>query len=272
MKVNSQQMDELLEVVRTQVGTDLTGYSRSVLSRRIAERLTHWRLDADQYVSLCRSDTKECATLADTLAIHVSSFFRNPIVFEILAQSVLPRLMEEKDEIRVWSAGCAAGEEPYSIAILIQEEIRKSRRSNIQPMIFATDVNREILKAAETARYPRESLNDTRLGWVNTYFSSEKEGFQLCSDVKKMVHFSEGDLLSKQTGAPAESIFGSFDLILCRNILIYFTKENQKQILQRLYASLAKGGTLVLGDSETLYGELKSRFRPVDARNRIYQK
>jgi chemotaxis protein methyltransferase CheR len=107
---------------------------------------------------------------------------------------------------------------------------------------------------------------------VNTYFSSEKEGFQLSSDVKKMVHFSADDLLSNQTGAPAESIFGSFDLILCRNVLIYFTEEKQKQILQRLYASLAKGGTLVLGDSETLYGDLKPRFRTVDARNRIYQK
>jgi len=272
MPINGQQIDKLLEVVRTQVGMDLTGYSRSVLSRRIAERRTHWGLDADPYISLCRADAKECATLADTLAIHVSSFFRNPIVFEILAQSVLPRRMEEKDDIRVWSAGCATGEEPYSVAILIQEEIRKSQRSNIQPMIFATDVDREILKAAETAHYPKESLNDTKLGWVNTYFSSEKEGFQLSSDVRKMVHFSVDNILSQGAGAPAESIFGSFDLILCRNVLIYFTEEKQKQILQRLYASLAKDGTLVLGDSETLYGGLKSRFRTVDARNKIYQK
>jgi chemotaxis protein methyltransferase CheR len=272
MAVNSQQVDNILEVVRTQIGTDLTGYSRSVLSRRIEERLTHWGMDVSPYISLCRSDTKECATLADTLAIHVSSFFRNPIVFEILAQSVLPRLMEEKDDIRVWSAGCAAGEEPYSVSILIQEEIRKSQRTNIHPMVFATDIDRDILKAAEKAHYPRESLNDTRLGLVNTYFSSDQEGFQLSSDVIERVHFSAGDLLSKQTGAPAESIFGSFDLILCRNVLIYFTEAKQKQILQRLYASLAKGGTLVLGDSETLYGDLKTRFRTVDARNRIYQK
>ncbi len=98
------------------------------------------------------------------------------------------------------------------------------------------------------------------------------EEFQLASDVRKMVHFSVDDLLSKQTGAPAESIYGSFDLILCRNVLIYFAEEKQKRILQRLYTSLAKGGTLVLGASETLYGDLKSRFRTVDARNRIYQK
>ena len=272
MAISDQQVDTILEVVRTQTGTDLKGYRRPILTRRISERMARLEMDADLYISLCRAGAKECGKLADTLAIHVSSFFRNPIVFEILAQSVLPRLMEEKDEIRVWSAGCAAGEEPYSVAILIQEEIRKSRRSNSHPMVFATDSNRGILKVAEKARYPRKSLNDTKLGWVNTYFSSEQEGFQLSSDVRKMVHFSEGDLLSKQTGAPAESIFGSFDLILCRNVLIYFTEETQKQILQRMYASLVKGGTLVLGDSEMLYGDLKPRFRTVDARNRIYQK
>jgi len=272
MTINDQQVDTILEVVRTQTGTDLKGYRRPMLTRRISERMAGLGMGADRYVSFCRTDSGECAKLADSVAIHVSSFFRNPMVFEILAQSVLPRLMEQKNEIRVWSAGCAAGEEPYSVAILIQEEVKRLQRTDVQPLIFATDVDRDILKAAETALYPRESLNATKLRWVNTYFSSEKEGFELSSDVRKMVHFSVDDLLSKQTGAPAESIFGSFDLILCRNVLIYFTEEKQKQILQRLYTSLAKGGTLVLGDSETPYGNLKSRFRTVDARNRIYQK
>jgi len=272
MTINDQQVDTILEVVRTRTGTDLKGYCRPMLTRRISERMAGLGMGADRYASLCRTDSGECAKLADTLTIHVSSFFRNPMVFEILAQSVLPRLMEQKNEIRVWSAGCAAGEEPYSVAILIQEEVKRLQRTDVRPLIFATDVDRDILTAAETARYPGESLNTTKLGWVNTYFSSEKEGFQLSSEVRKMVYFSVDDLLSKQTGAPAESIFGSFDLILCRNVLIYFTKEKQKQILQRLYTSLTKGGTLVLGDSEMPYGNSKSRFRTVDARNKIYKK
>ena len=272
MTVNNQQLNDILEAVRVTAGTDLTGHRRSMLSRSISERLTQRGMDADQYSSLCRADAKECATLADSIAIHVSSFFRNPIVFEILAQSVLPRLMEQKNEVRVWSAGCAAGEEPYSIAILIQEELKRSRRRDVHPLIFATDIDPEILKAAEKAFYPRESLKETKLQVVEEWFLPKADGFELCSGVKKGVHFSVDDLLSQQTGAPAESIFGGFDLILCRNVLIYFTEEKQKQILQRLYASLAKGGVLVLGNSETLYGDLKTRFRTVDAWNRIYQK
>ena len=272
MTISDQQVGTILEVVRTQTGTDLKGYRRLMLTRRMWERMTGLGMDADRYASLCRTDSGECAKLADTLTIHVSSFFRNPIVFEILAQSVFPRLLQQKNEIRVWSAGCAAGEEAYSVAILIQEEVKRLKRTDVEPLIFATDVKRDVLTVAETALYPEESLNATKLGLVNAYFSSEKAGFQLSSDVREMVHFSVDDLLSKQMGAPVESIFGSFDLILCRNVLIYFTEEKQKQILQRLYTSLAKGGTLVLGDSETPYGSIKSRFRTVDARNKIYQK
>ncbi len=272
MTGNSQQIDDIVEAVRIQVGSDLTGYSKSVLSNRISERMERLGLDADQYSSFCRADAKECAKLADTVAIHVSSFFRNPIVFEILAQSVLPRLMEEKNEIRVWSAGCAAGEEPYSVAILIQEELKKNQRADVHSMIFATDIDQEILRAAEKAVYSKESLKDTKLHLVETWFSPKADGFELCPDMKKRVHFSTDNLLADHSAAPADSIFGSFDLILCRNVLIYFTQEKQKQILRRLYASLAKGGVLVLGDSEMLCGDLKPRFRTVDERNRIYQK
>ena len=272
MTTNIQQIDILLEVVQKSTGKDLTGYCRSVLSRRISERLARLEMGVESYVSLCRSDETECTKLADSVAIHVSSFFRNPIVFEILAQSVLPRLMEQKNEIRVWSAGCSAGEEPYSIAILIQEELKRIRRTDLQSMIFATDIDPEILKAARTACYSRESLNHTKLGWVDRWFSPVEGGFQLCTDIRRMVYFSADDLLSTKIGAPAESIYGSFDLILCRNVLIYFTEENQQKITQRLYDALASGGTLVLGDCEALHGDVKSQFKTVDAKNKIYQK
>ncbi|MBT7069227.1 MAG: protein-glutamate O-methyltransferase CheR, partial [Verrucomicrobia bacterium] len=205
-------------------------------------------------------------------ASDVSSFFRNPVVFEVLAQSLLPRLTRDRDELRVWSAGCAAGEEAYSIAILIQEEIKRIRDTTLHSMIFATDIDREVLKKAAKAVYPRESLKDAKLGIVDTYFEPLRDGFKLCAEVKKTVHFSEDDLLSPRTGAPAESIYGSFDLVLCRNVLIYFSDKRQKQVFRRLYNALAKGGYLVLGDSETICRDLKSRFKTIDAKNKIYQK
>ena len=273
MLISNLQIDALLKVVQKSTGMDLTGYCTPMLSRRLSERLERMEMEADQYISLCRSDETECAKLARAIAIHVSSFFRNPIVFEILAQSVFPGLIQKTPgELRVWSAGCAAGEEAYSVAILIAEANKRNPRAQIQPLIFATDIDRDILAKAERAVYARESLKDTKLGWVDTYFSSLGDGFKVCDEVKTMVHFSANDLLSPQTGVPEESIYGSFDLILCRNVLIYFSAEHQKQVLEKLYNALASGGVLVLGDSETLVGDLKSRFRTIDTKNKIYQK
>ena len=273
MQIDSQQMDDLLEVVQKSTGMDLTGYRTPMLTRRLSERLERMSLEADQYISLCRSDDAECAKLVNAIAIHVSSFFRNPVVFEILAQSILPQLIEKtQGELRVWSAGCAAGEEAYSIAILIKEALKRNPGAEIHPLIFATDIDRDILTKAERAVYSRDSLKDTRLGLVDVYFSSLGAEFKLCDDVRKMVHFSVDDLLSPQTGVPVESIYGSFDLILCRNVLIYCSAQHQEQVLKKLYEALAIGGVLVLGDSEALVGDLKSRFRTIDVKNKIYQK
>lgn len=262
----------LLKIVFEQIGTDLTGYRRPILTRRISERLARLGMNADQYLIACRTDPEECVTLANAVTINVSSFFRNPVMFEILAQSVLPQLVEKKDDLRVWSAGCAAGEEAYSVAILIREQLARSRNADVRPTIFATDVDRDVLEKARSAFYPRESLNDTKLGILDACFSPVRDGFQLCPEVKRMVHFSLYDLLSNQTVVPAESVYGSFDIVLCRNVLIYFSDDQQMQVFQKLYKSLSKGGYLVLGDSETLCRDVRSRFKTVDEKNRIYQK
>ena len=272
MPGDNHQTETLLKIVLEKTGTDLTGYRRPTLSRRLSDRRAKLGVDTDQYLTICRDDPDECEALVNAIAINVSSFFRNPVVFEVLAQSVLPRLIKEKDELRVWSAGCAAGEEAYSIAILIQEELKKIKNATVHPVIFATDIDRQVLKKAKEAFYPRESLKDAKLGIVDAYFEPVKDGFKLCAGTKKLVHCSADDLLSQQTAAPAESIYGSFDMVLCRNVLIYFSDTHQKQVIEKLYNSLAKGGVLVLGDSETLCRDLKARFKTIDARNRIYRK
>ena len=273
MPISRQKIDELLAVVQNSTGADLDAYRTPMLSHRILERLDRMEMDPDQYIALCRNDETECTKLVNAISIHVSSFFRNPIVFEILAQSILPRLIKKtQGALRVWSAGCAAGEEAYSIAILLAEALKVNPEAELQPLIFATDISQDVLTKAERAVYARESLKDTKLGLVDTWFSSLGEAFKLCDEIKEMVHFSADDLLSQQTSVPPESIYGSFDLILCRNVLIYFTAKHQKQVLKTLYDALASGGILVLGDAETIAGDLKSRFRTVDARNKIYQK
>jgi chemotaxis protein methyltransferase CheR len=194
-------------------------------------------------------------------------------VFEIISQSLLPKLINKKDcELRIWSAGCSAGEEAYSIAILIDQALKLRRDAEIHPMIFGTDIDENVLKKAKEGIYTRESLKNTKLGIIDKYFTGNKERYNLSNGIKSMVDFSINDLLSDKTVSPEASVFGSFDMILCRNVQIYFSSKHQKKVIQKLYQSLAKGGYLILGDSEMLPSDFKSKFKTIDPRNKIYQK
>ena len=272
MRITGLQIDSLLEIILKNTAIDLSEYRRPTLTRRISGHLARLGMSAEQLLSICRDDPEECRRLVNTVSINVSSFFRDPIVFDVIASHILPALCRKKKDLRVWSAGCASGEEAYSIAILIRDELERTNNSDCEPRIFATDIDETILVKARKAIYPRESLKSTQLGVADACFSPVTDGFELCPEVRQMVRFSTDDLLSRKTDSPAESIYGGFDIILCRNVLIYFSDKNQLQTLEQLYRSLAKGGYLVLGDSEAICRDLKSRFKTVDARNKIYQR
>ncbi len=272
MRIENQQMDTILKLLLEKTGTDLTGYRRPALLRRISQRLDRLGMDTDQYLSVCRGNSDECQELINTIAINVSSFFRDTGVFETIAQTVLPPLAAKKRKLRIWSAGCAAGEEPYSIAIQILGVLKEPQDTDLSPLIFGTDIDHKTLKKAKRASYPRASLQNTKLGIVDTCFNAVGNRFELRDSIKKTVQFSVNDLLSRQTSAPADSIFGSFDIILCRNVLIYFSAKHKVLVQEKLYKSLVNGGYLILGDSEQLCGALKPRFKTINARNKIYQK
>lgn len=232
--------------------------------------------DRAAYLERLRASLDECDRLIETITINVSSFFRDPMVYEALAREILPEIIGRKQmrrskEIRVWSAGCAAGEEPYSVAILLDQAL-KGQKSDWSCLIFATDLDRSALERAKAATYDREQLKDTKLGVLDTYFTPHGEGHELRPFVRKMVQFSWGDLVSSEHAIPAGSIFGSFDLVLCRNVLIYFSGDVQDAIFGKLHKSLAPGGYLVLGDSETLNSKLNALLHTISQKNRIYQR
>lgn len=270
-------LDAVLAELRKSRGIDLSGYRRSMLKRRLAARMARLRCDdPTEYLARLQSDPSECDHLIDAIAINVSSFFRNPIVWEILAQSVLPEILERKrqaghQEIRVWSAGCAAGEEAYSAAILIHRAL-KGELADWRPHIFATDIDNNALKAAAEGIYPRESFKNTKLGILDEYFTAVKRGYRLRPFIRKMVWFSHDSLTSPHGFAPKESVFGSFDLVFCRNVLIYFSLELQEAVLDKLIRSMDNGGYLLLGESESLTRKTQPRLAKVDGRNRIYLK
>jgi chemotaxis methyl-accepting protein methylase len=208
-----------------------------------------------EYLRYLKGTPGEVDALIESLTINVSRFFRDPLTFEYIGERLLPLLLLEQTKragsaLRMWSAGCSMGEEPYSMAILIREFSEKEDLPR-DIVIFATDIDRKVLEKARRACYPPESVADVKYHLLNKYFVKKGCNFQLARPIRDMVLFSAYDLLDKRSYAPPESIFGGFDLVLCRNVLIYFNAKWQNLIFDKLYRSLTRGGYLVLGEAET---------------------
>ena len=265
-------MDEnvklILHYLNEKRGVDFSGYRISMVERRIQQRFASIKCESYlDYLHYLKGNPNEFDHLIDALTINVSRFFRDTLTFEYIADRVLPAIVYEKkkaadDSIRVWSAGCAKGEEPYSIAILIQELLEKEALK-INARIFATDIDGKILEKAQKEAYPFDSIQSMKYRLLKKYFTSEGEAFQLLPIIRNMVSFSVYDILDKKSYAPPESIFGGFDMVFCRNVLIYFDNEHQNQIFDKLYRSLAQNGYLVLGEAEIPTTKYQRRFRKV---------
>ena len=270
-------LDAVLAELNRSRGIDLSGYRRSMLQRRLDARMARLRCDdRAAYLTRLRTDPAECGCLIDAITINVSSLFRNPIVWEILAQSVLPTIIERKrqagnSEIRAWSAGCAAGEEAFSAAILIHRAL-KGELADWQPHIFGTDIDAKTLENAAEGIYSHECLENTKLGILDEYFTAVDRGYQIRPFVRNMAWFSRDDLTASQGFAPKDSIFGSFDLVFCRNVLIYFARDLQHRVIDKLVRSLDNGGYLILGESESIDQPSDLRLVEIDCKNRIYMK
>lgn len=270
-------LEAVLEELRRARGLDLSDYRRATLERRLAVRMANLRLnDPGEYLKRLRSDPSECDQVIDSILIKVSSFFRDPVVFELLAQRILPSIIDRyrRDrarQIRVWSSGCAAGEEAYSVAILLAQALEDEDFPWL-PYICATDISPEALAAAQTGSYGRKSLETTQLGILDRFFRPTADGFEVIPEIRRLVHFSRHDLTSRHSLTPADSVFGSFDLVLCRNVLIYFSLDLQKRVQDKLYGALNPGGFLVLGMSESLPPEMGPRLIVFDRPHRFFQK
>jgi len=269
-------LDAVLDFLHRSKGMDLRGYRRSTLLRRLQIRINRLGLAPQNYPELLRRDEEESAALLEAIAINVSNFFRDPMVFENLAQRVLPELIERKRrrrrlELRIWSAGCASGEEAYSLAILLHRALGQEL-ADWSVHVFATDRSAAALRLAEKGIYPESRLEEVRFGMLKRYFEPGPGGYRLRDELRRLVCFSEDDLTAGGRFAPSESLFGGFDLILCRNVLIYFNPELQDHVFSRLLRSLGDGGYLVLGSSESPNARVEKSLRVQDSKNRIYQK
>ncbi len=273
----SEALEPILRYLLERRGLDFSGCHHPMLERRIGQRLSATACaGTSEYFSYLQANEDELDRLIDVVTINVSGFFRDSLTFEILAERILPAIILEKirardHSLRVWSAGCSNGEEPYSVAILIHELLEKEGMA-MDVRIFATDIDKGALEGAEKTVYPRTSIENVKHRLLTKYFVAEGASFRLSRKIKELVTFSYYDILDKRHGVPQESVFGSFDIVLCRNLLIYFNTEYQEAVLEKLYHSLAGNGYLVLGEAETPTIKYRRRFTRLIDFSPIYRK
>lgn len=250
-------------------GFGCASYKERCLRRRIAVRMRARGVHTfDDYARLLDGDPQEWERLLDALTINVTKLFRNWETYRQLQDVVVPALWAlPVDSLRVWSAGCSSGEEPYSLAVLFHQHAEAlgelHRLARVQ--ILGSDIDKRSLDAAEAGGFEEGDFADTPAELRGRYFAPAAP-FTIRDDVKALVRFEQRDLLRQ--GAPP----GSFHLVTCRNVLIYFDRETQERLFAIFHAALAPGGTLVLGKVETLLGEARTRFQPIDARERIFRR
>ena len=257
----------IFQLLEAQHGLDFTHYRTATVGRRIRRRIGLLGLkDVDDYVARVGDDPAEVDALYRDLLIGVTRFFRDPEAFAKLRQEVIPGLLEGRDdggELRCWVAGCASGEEAYSLAILIDEEVRR-RDLRIEVKVFATDAHHLSLKAAGEGTYPEQALAELSPERLRRYFRPDRDGFRVTPDLRRQVIFAHHDVI-------ADAPFTQLDLVSCRNLLIYLRPDAQRKALSLFHFALKAGGTLLLGPSESP-GDLSDEFRPLDRRWRIYAK
>src|SRR6266576_4623714 len=259
-------LKDLLQEFAERRGFDFRGYKKTTLERRLRRRMFQLNIGTyADYAEYVRKKTGEINELLNTILINVTEFFRDPPAWEILNREVLPPLLKPLKpghSFRVWSAGCASGEEAYSAAILLAEHFGP-RISEYDIKIYATDIDEEALNTARRGEYSAEALKRIRPEWREKYFHG-KELLRVNRDVRRLVIFGRSNL---GQDAPISHV----NLLICRNLLIYFDSDLQKQILMRLHYALEPGGVLFLGKSESQLTK-SSHFRRLNSRWRIFQR
>jgi chemotaxis protein methyltransferase CheR len=250
-------------------GFHCASYKDKCLRRRVAVRMRARGCDScEAYTSQLDTDTREYDRLMRSLTINVTRFFRNWDTYAVIQQRVVPELWGRREPIKVWSAGCSSGEEPYSAAILFHQQAAKSgeidRLDSVS--VVGTDIDNDCLHEANLAFYSEKALADTPTELRERYFPEVAGMHTIPNDVRRLATFEYRDMLLSPPPAPA------VHLLMCRNVIIYFEREAQERLFEEFHRALAPGGFLVLGKVETLLGRARSMFTPVNARERVFRK
>jgi chemotaxis protein methyltransferase CheR len=255
--LTEKQFNEICELAYSLCGIKLTAGKEELVKSRLMKRIRALKLlGFDEYIAYVHSDTTgtEIRFMLDELATNKTSFFREMPHFDYMISSILPHLQNRK--IRIWSAGCSSGEEPYTIAMVLREYIADVDRKDVA--ILATDLSHKILARAREGVYEKDTVKEVPAGLVPKYFTHVNPGpsmrYRANDNIRKLIRFAHLNLMGDWP------MKGPFDLIFCRNVMIYFDKPTQNTLINRYYDLLCDGGVLFVGHSESFTG-LKHRFR-----------
>jgi two-component system, chemotaxis family, CheB/CheR fusion protein len=258
-------LSRILDVLKEHTGTDFSAYKEPTICRRIERRIGINRIDTiDDYASFLESNQKEAVTLYKELLIGVTRFFRDRDAFDTVSKKAIRLLFDKENKeskVRIWCPGCSTGEEAYSLAILLSQEMEKLN-VNLDVKIFATDIDRESLEYAGAGTYPESIAADVESELLKKYFIKRKNSFEIQSKIRKMIVFAYHNVLK-------DPPFSAIDMVSCRNMLIYLKPEMQQRVLNAFHFSLRQSGFLFLGASESV-GDLSTAFTTVDAKAKLY--
>ncbi|MFH1339112.1 MAG: CheR family methyltransferase [Candidatus Omnitrophota bacterium] len=258
----------LLDKIYQDRGLDFRHYRRELLKRRIAVRLRANKLDLySNYLRLLIKKPEEYDKLFEVLTINVSEFFRDSDVWVTL-RIILENLIKTKKQnhdysIKIWSAGCAKGEEAYSLAILMSNLLKTNNQLSFK--VYGTDIKQECVRVARIAEYGKDYLKNVNADYLNAYFEHAGGKYLVKKEITELVEFRQLDLINTPH-------LENMDVVLCRNVFIYFSRSLQEALLMKFYKSLVKGGYLILGKVETILGEAKEIFHEINYGAKIYQK
>ncbi len=243
------EFEQFRKLIYAESGITFSDTNRSVLESRIRETLRIKKLNSvDEYFKLVSSDKNELTAMLDSVTTNLTRFFRNQAHFDALTNYILPEIIKRKSSsidkrIRVWSAGCSTGEEPYTIAMILKDKVP----SSFQTEIIASDISLKCLMVAKAGFYADSKMSGVPEAYLSRFFERKAEGWQVKKELMDMIRFDYHNLAH-------ESNLSNVDIVFCRNVLIYFDEAAQKSVIDSFWRAMSPKSYLFIGHSESLFG------------------
>ncbi len=267
LEISPERLREIFALIQRRSGIDFSSYKPNTILRRIERRMRTTQQESfESYLDYIHTHPGELDVLRREMLISVTTFFRDGEVFKALAERALPAILDNPSfdgTVRIWSVGCATGEEAYSVAMLMQEQLDNMRKP-VDVKVFATDVDRDALDIAGAGIYPESIAADVSPDRLERFFIKQEESYQISRELRQILVFARHNVLR-------DPPFTRIDLVICRNLLIYMQPHVQQRILSLFHFALRPGGFMLLGSSETI-GDLVQAFETVHTQSKIFRR